>query len=413
MDVVRFLYERKSMEMVRLLYERMRWRSRVYRALAVVGAVAATGFAARLVYVNRRIESIRQQAADVFYRLKALELEVARLQPGSAERAEFGERRARLEAVYADWLGQLEKSSSDGRDVRAIRTAVARLGEAPMLMSNAFIADVRKRVAELRRTADFATAMHAATEHGYPALIESLLVANNLPPDLVWVAFQESRFRPATVGPTTRFGIAKGIWQLLPATARQYGLRVGPLVGQERYDPRDQRHDVSLATRAAVRYVGDLYMVDAQGSGLLVMASYNAGQTLVLRLVRSLPASPRDRNFWQLLAHYRDEIPDETYSYVVGIVAAAAAAADPRAFGMLSVRHRQGGEEIRPRGRGHGPGPRLAESGRADLNRRPPGPEPGALTGLRYAPFNRCQLPDATLPVVPRCQSSGFGPVAS
>lgn len=25
-------------------------------------------------------------------------------------------------------------------------------------------------------------------------------------------------------------------------------------------------------------------------------------------------------------------------------------------------------------------------SGRADLNRRPPGPEPGALTGLRYAP---------------------------
>jgi hypothetical protein len=26
------------------------------------------------------------------------------------------------------------------------------------------------------------------------------------------------------------------------------------------------------------------------------------------------------------------------------------------------------------------------ESGRVDLNHRPPGPEPGALTGLRYAP---------------------------
>jgi hypothetical protein len=26
------------------------------------------------------------------------------------------------------------------------------------------------------------------------------------------------------------------------------------------------------------------------------------------------------------------------------------------------------------------------QSGRVDLNHRPPGPEPGALTGLRYAP---------------------------
>ena len=28
----------------------------------------------------------------------------------------------------------------------------------------------------------------------------------------------------------------------------------------------------------------------------------------------------------------------------------------------------------------------VTQSGREDLNLRPPGPEPGALTGLRYAP---------------------------
>ena len=28
----------------------------------------------------------------------------------------------------------------------------------------------------------------------------------------------------------------------------------------------------------------------------------------------------------------------------------------------------------------------MQQSGRVDLNHRPPGPEPGALTGLRYAP---------------------------
>jgi soluble lytic murein transglycosylase-like protein len=81
------------------------------------------------------------------------------------------------------------------------------------------------------------------------------------------------------------------------------------------------------STGAAVRYVSDLYLLDAQGSGLLVMASYNAGQNRVLRLLRSLPANPRERNFWLLLEHHRDAIPDETYGYVVGVGAAAAVAA--------------------------------------------------------------------------------------
>ena len=336
-DVVRFLYERKSMEMVRLLYERMRWRNTLYRALAVVGVLVALGFAARLVYVNRHVQAIRREAADVFYRLKALELAVARLRPGTPERREYDAQRTRLGPVYADWLSLLEKSSSESPDVRAIRAAVARLGEAPMLMGDGFIADVRARVAEWRRTTDFATTVRAAAARGYLALIDSVLRANDLPADLVWLAFQESRFRPTAVGPPTRVGFAKGMWQLLPVTARLYGLQVGPLVGQPLYDPRDQRHDVRLATLAAVRYVVDLYRVESQGSALLVMASYNAGQTLVRRLVRSLPPTPRERNFWQLLARHRDEIPDETYGYVVGIVAAAAVSADPRAFGITPL----------------------------------------------------------------------------
>ena len=337
MQIVRSLYERQSMVLMRHLYEKMRLRTLVYRWLAVAAAVVALGVGVRLVLVNRRIETIRRQAADVFYRMKTLELEVAHLQPGTAERKEYADQRARLESVYADWTGQLDKASSDPSDVRAIRSAVARLGEAPMLVSDGFISDVRKRAASWRRTAEFTTALRAAIDRGYPALIESVLAANSLPRDLVYLGFQESRFRPAAVGPDTRFGIAKGMWQLLPSTAREYGLRVGPLVGQPRYDPRDQRYDVALATRAAVKYMGDLYMVDAQGSGLLVMASYNAGQTLVRRLLLSLPATPQDRNFWQVLEHHRDDIPDETYGYVVGIVAAAAAAADPQAFGLRGL----------------------------------------------------------------------------
>ena|SRR5690242_12693596 len=39
-----------------------------------------------------------------------------------------------------------------------------------------------------------------------------------------------------------------------------------------------------------------------------------------------------------------------------------------------------------------------SQSGRPDLNRGPPAPEAGALTGLRYAPsFNQCALEDSNL----------------
>ncbi len=61
---------------------------------------------------------------------------------------------------------------------------------------------------------------------------------------------------------------------------------------------------------------------------------YNAGQTRVLRLLQSLPATPRERNFWRLLERHRARIPDETYGYVVGVVAAAAVAAEPGVFGF-------------------------------------------------------------------------------
>jgi peptidoglycan lytic transglycosylase D len=328
---------RRSMELVRKLYERMSLMTRIYRTTAALLLLAAAALAARLLYVSHRDTQSRLAAAEVFYQLKELELDVSRLRANAPERRDIERRRAGLETMYDEWLQRLGETSRGERDEQAIRAAVARLGEARVLVSDRFIRDVRRRAAEWRRTADFARALRAAADSGYPARIESVLVASHLPADLVWVAYQESRFQPRAVGPPTRYGVAKGMWQMMPVTARAYGLRTGPLVGQARFDPADQRHQFTPATTAAVRYLGDLYLLDAQGSGLLVMACYNAGQTRVLRLLRSLPATPRDRNFWRLVERFGDDIPDETYGYVVGIVAASAVAADPTAFGFSSL----------------------------------------------------------------------------
>jgi len=325
------------MELVRNLYERMHRTTRIYRALALLALLAAAALAYRLTTLDSSIAEDRARAADVFYQLKALELEVLRLRADAPEREDAARRRAALQATYDEWAARLTATADEDPQTRAIRAAVARFGEARVLATEHFIGDVRRRIGQWRRTSDFAIALRAARDSAWPSRIRGVLESEHVPTDLLWVAFQESRFDVTAVGPVTRYGVAKGMWQLMPATAREYGLRTGPLVGQPRYDPADERHDFARSTEAAVRYMTDLYALDAQGSGLLVLASYNAGQTRVLRLLRSLPATPRDRNFWRLLERYRSRIPDETYGYVVGVVAASAVAADPATFNLAGV----------------------------------------------------------------------------
>ena len=64
------------------------------------------------------------------------------------------------------------------------------------------------------------------------------------------------------------------------------------------------------------------------------MAAYNLGEPRLLRLLRSMPESPSERNFWALLEQHRDEIPAETYDYVYRITAAAVIGANPQLFGF-------------------------------------------------------------------------------
>jgi hypothetical protein len=158
------------------------------------------------------------------------------------------------------------------------------------------------------------------------------MLDQHMPPDFFYLALHERTFVNRAVGPRTRFGIAKGPWQFIPATAVEYGLKTGPLVEIPQYDPRDERHDFKKATRAAARYLKDIYSTEAQASGLLVMASYNWGQTRVRKLIHQLPKNPRERNFWQLLKKFK--IPKETYDYVFYIFSAAVIAKNPQLFGF-------------------------------------------------------------------------------
>jgi soluble lytic murein transglycosylase-like protein len=231
--------------------------------------------------------------------------------------------RAMNELVYGTNLTETD---------RLILRVTRRLGECELTAPQSYLNEVKAYIAKWQSTSRYADALQRAQDYGYVSRIAEELLAHNLPPDFFYLAMQESSFNPGAIGPPTRYGIAKGMWQFIPETGRRFGLKIGPLSREARPDADDARHDWSQATTAAARYIKEIYTTDAQASGLLVIASYNWGEHRIIDRVRDLPNNPRDRNFWKLIERFR--IPEETYNYVFYIVSAAVIGENPRAFGF-------------------------------------------------------------------------------
>lgn len=294
------------------------------------------------IYQHFQLERTRELAEQLFYNMKTVELQLARLEEqvqasaDDAHRAEAERGRAQLAQMASQYdgllreLGVLDKNLAP--EERIILNVARELGECELGMPEEFVDEVKRYIGIWRGDQRLVKALRKANEQNLPPVITQIMREHHLPPQFFFVALQESDFRPDAVGPTTRFGIAKGMWQLMPATAAQYGLRNGPLQELPDYDPDDERFDPSAATQAAARYLGDLYRGEAQASGLLVLASYNWGTTRVRNRIREMQENPRDRNFWKFLAQH--EVPTETRNYVFMIFAAAVISEDPRLFGF-------------------------------------------------------------------------------
>ncbi len=240
-----------------------------------------------------------------------------------------------MEKSYDEYLAELNIYSSkmSERDRLVLRTARV-FGECELDMPPGFLDEVNRYIRMWQSSDRFSRAIQLAKDKGYTRHISKELLDAGLPAQFFYLALEESNFETYAVSPHTQKGYAKGIWQFVPETAVKYGLRLGPVADLNRPDPADDREHEDRATEAAAKYLKDLYSTDAQASGLLVMASYDWGEDQVLPLVRSMPANPRERNFWKLLANHRDQIPQQTYDYVFSIVAAAVIGENPRLFGF-------------------------------------------------------------------------------
>jgi membrane-bound lytic murein transglycosylase D len=315
-------------------------KRRYARIITAIGLLALCGVGYGI-YEWRQLQKQRVLAEDLFYTMKSLDLDIANLErrvAGSPEQGQMvqdSNQRRRVEQAYDQYLSALHVYDRKMTEQQRIILRIARVfGECELNMPPDFEAEVNKYIGYWQHSDRLATAIRIAQEKGYPRTITRELLAQGLPPQFFYLALQESNFDPYASGPMTRKGIAKGMWQFVPETAVNYGLRVGPLLDLRRPDPADERDHYEKATKAAARYLKDLYSTDAQASGFLVMACYNWGENQVLPLVRSMPANPRERNFWRLLANHRERIPKETYDYVFYIISAAVIGENPRLFGF-------------------------------------------------------------------------------
>jgi soluble lytic murein transglycosylase-like protein len=134
------------------------------------------------------------------------------------------------------------------------------------------------------------------------SLLQQSFEAEGVPPELLSVGWVESRFTPWAISPKG----ARGVWQLMPATARRYGLDVS--------HERDERTRLGPSTRVAARYLADLKQ--EFGDWLLALAAYNAGELAVQRAIERAGVA----DFWNLSR--KKLLPAETRNYVPAVLRA-------------------------------------------------------------------------------------------
>jgi membrane-bound lytic murein transglycosylase D len=145
-------------------------------------------------------------------------------------------------------------------------------------------------------------------------IILPILADEGVPAELFYLAMIESGLKNRARSPAN----AAGMWQFIPSTAVDQGLRIDAFV--------DERLDPIKSTRAAARYLKKQHA--RFGSWPLAMAAYNGGSGTVASAIERYNAN----DYFKLVAY--GAMYDETRRYVPKIIAAALLSQHPEAFGF-------------------------------------------------------------------------------
>ena len=146
--------------------------------------------------------------------------------------------------------------------------------------------------------------LHDVTLRAEPYMywIVEQIKQRKMPMELVLLPIVESAFNPHA----TSAANAAGIWQIVPSTGRNYGLKQNQWY--------DGRRDIVASTRAVLDMMERLNgMFD--GDWLLTIAAYNSGEGRVLKAIKQNKARGKPTDFWHL------SLPRETTLYVPKMLA--------------------------------------------------------------------------------------------
>ena len=153
----------------------------------------------------------------------------------------------------------------------------------------------------------------------YLPFIVAELERRNLPLELALLPIVESAYDPFAYS----HGRAAGLWQMIPGTAKRFGIKQNWWY--------DGRRDVVDSTRAALDYLE--YLRDFNnGDWLNAIASYNSGEGNVRRAVRRNTQANKPVDFWSL------HLPKETSMYVPKLLALVEIVADPAKYNVTLPR---------------------------------------------------------------------------
>ena len=144
-----------------------------------------------------------------------------------------------------------------------------------------------------------------------------IFAEEGVPLDITWLGQVESAWKVKAVS----WASASGLWQFIPGTGRQYGLRQNAYI--------DERNSIEQATRASARYLKDLAR-RYNGNWELAMAAYNTGEGNIDRAISRAGTA----NFWMIYPY----IAQETRNYVPNILAVILIAKNPEKYGFKGIK---------------------------------------------------------------------------
>ena len=164
------------------------------------------------------------------------------------------------------------------------------------------------------RHPEYLNRVFARAQRYLPYIVDEL-ERRDLPLELALLPIVESAYDPFAYS----HGRAAGLWQMIPGTAKRFGIKQNWWY--------DGRRDVVDSTRAALDYLEYLHKFN-NGDWLNAIASYNSGEGNVRRAVRRNNNAQKPIDFWNL------KLPRETSMYVPKLLALVEIVANPAKYNL-------------------------------------------------------------------------------